>query len=125
MACPYQVQVMTDVILLFQMSRADIGLRTRVSCPFNPAHVMNYSKFHNHFVQCQKRYPNDRRKSCPYNFSELIEPEQMEKHLAECEYRWDYGTTNIDDDYTDSPIKAPYNINFGKLLHLRNFFFVS
>jgi len=98
------------------MATIDIGSRTLAICPFNPNHVMKFSKFHKHFIQCQKQHPNDKRKPCPYNFSELIESDELDKHVLECRYRADYGTDNHDlENETAQVIRAPYNISFGRI----------
>lgn len=91
-----------------------IGLRSRVTCPFDPVHVMNFSKFHSHIVKCRKRFPNDKRKPCPYNFSEFIDPEKMAEHVEECPYRLDYGTKSKVHVDNSRCIDAPYNVKFGK-----------
>lgn len=65
----------------------NLGLQDWVTCPFDPVHRMKYSRFYNHFVECRKKHPDDRRRQCPYNFSEMIEPENWDKHVIECPYR--------------------------------------
>lgn len=96
------------------MAGRNLSLTDRVTCPFNPSHIMNYSKFHNHFVACQKAHPHDRRKQCPYNASELIYPEDMDEHVINCQWRIpsnSFPSVNMTEVWSFDD--SPYHIEFG------------
>lgn len=82
-----------------------------VTCPYDPNHIMKYSKFHNHFVKCKDAHPNDPRVQCPYYASELIHPDNLKEHLLSCQYKTLYA-----DLYFDSsklPVyEAPCHVNY-------------
>lgn len=89
----------------------NLGPNDWVTCPYDPIHRMKYSKFHNHFVKCQKNHPNDIRKQCPYNVSELIYPEDYENHLLICSYKTLFG--NYDRKLRMPIYDAPFHFKFG------------
>lgn len=94
------------------MNVMNLGPDDWVTCPFDPVHQLKYSRFYNHFVECRKKHPEDRRKQCPYNFSEMIEPEEYENHLKECPYQslyFNVGQVNDMPEYD-----APCHFNIGK-----------
>lgn len=89
----------------------DLGSTDWVYCPYDPNHRMKYSKFHNHFVKCQRAHPEDPREQCPYYASELVHPDDMKEHLVTCKYRVLYPDL-FGKDTTLPVYDAPCHFNF-------------
>jgi hypothetical protein len=96
-----------------------------VECPFNKSHIMRFSRFHKHFLKCQKQHPDDTRRPCPYNFSEMIEADKLSTHMLDCPYKLFYGSMKKDVDWGVPKIKTPYHIQFGKHRITRILIFLS
>lgn len=55
-----------------------------VSCPYNPEHLVQYTRMPYHLMKCKVNYKGPPLDTCPYNATHLVKKGTLPEHFKEC-----------------------------------------
>lgn len=60
------------------------GVDDIVSCPYNPAHLVPYTRMPYHLLKCRRNYNGPPLDTCPYNATHLVPKGTLKEHYTKC-----------------------------------------